>query len=84
MESVIASGIQGINSALTGTARAASDIVQATTPRVDASGRRVDVGLMEVAESVVDLKIYALQFEASVRIIESADNMLGALLDERA
>ncbi|MBT6278318.1 MAG: flagellar biosynthesis protein FlgE [Chromatiales bacterium] len=84
MESVLASGIKGLNSALTGTARAASDIVQATTPRVDDSGRRVDSGLMELTESVVDLKTYSRQFEASVRIIEAADDMLGTLFDERA
>ena len=40
--------------------------------------------LADLAHDVVDLKLYARQVQASARVVETADEILGFLLDVRA
>lgn len=42
------------------------------------------VGLDDMAELIVDLKLYTRQVQASAKVVETADEVLGFLLDVRA
>lgn len=80
---VFASGVQGLNTAVRGTAEAAADIASLSVPR---SERGEDVkrvrGVEDLATAVVDLKTYEHQARGSVEVIKTADEMLGTLIDE--
>ncbi len=65
-------GIAGINNGLDGMRRNAAEIARATT------GDDTNT-----ARALVDMRINQHQVEASVKVIKTADEMLGSLLDVR-
>lgn len=70
----LASGLAGIQRGMQGLDKNAADIAQAskdttTTPPVDA---------------LVESKVNRLQVEASAKVIETVDEAIGSLLDEKA
>ncbi|VAX03980.1 hypothetical protein MNBD_GAMMA20-1107 [hydrothermal vent metagenome] len=65
-------GIAGINTALDGMRRNATEIASNTTNPAD------------TARALVDLRTHQHQVEASAKVVKAADEMLGSLLDERA
>ncbi len=71
--STLQTGIAGINNGLDGMRRNATEIARATT------GNGADI-----PHALVDLRTNQHQVEASVKVIKSADEMLGSLLDVRA
>ena len=64
-------GIAGINNGLAGMRRNASDIARGGE-------------LSDTTRTLVDLRANQRQVEASVKVVEAADAMLGSLLDVRA
>lgn len=70
------SGLQGIQLGFNNLRRDASDVAQAVKAE---TGPGVDV-----AESLVNLKLDTLQVQASTKVVETVHDLLGRLLDERA
>jgi len=71
---VLQTGVQGIQSGIQGMERAASEIAQVST----------NSGVNDVIEPVMDLKLYELSVEASAKVVQTADELLGTLLDTMA
>lgn len=74
VNSVLSAGVQGVQAGLSRATAAAGDIA-----RAGSTGENVDL-----ATSLVDLKIGEQQVKASATVIRSADEMLGTLIDVRA
>lgn len=77
-------GLKGLNTSISGMAEAANQIATLNVTTTDANGVERVPGVESVAESIVDLKLYLNQGQASVRVIETVDEMVGSLLDEFA
>ena len=75
------SGISGINQGLANMRRDASAIAQAVT---DDTGTRNIERPADVASSLVNLKMDALQVQASGKVVESVSTIIGSLLDVTA
>tara|TARA_R110001599_G_C12181396_1_gene654089 strand:- start:1200 stop:1442 length:243 start_codon:yes stop_codon:yes gene_type:complete len=73
VNSILHSGIQGVQSATQGVERAAKDIVR--------SGTDGAAGQNNVVESIVDLQLYERSVQASAQIVKTADEVLGTILD---
>tara|TARA_R110002072_G_scaffold1130_11_gene9492 strand:+ start:1070 stop:1306 length:237 start_codon:yes stop_codon:yes gene_type:complete len=73
VNSTLQSGLQGIQSATQGVERAAKDIVR--------SGTDGAVGQNNVVESLVDLQLYERSVQASAKVVKTADEVLGTILD---
>ena len=71
---VMQAGVQGIHSGVQGMERAAGEIAQVT----------MSSGVNDVIEPVMDLKLYELSVEASTKVVQTADELLGTLLDTMA
>jgi len=71
---VLQTGVQGIQRGVQGVERAASEIAQVST----------NSGVNDVIEPVMDLKLYELSVEASAKVVQTADELLGTLLDTMA
>lgn len=71
---LLSSGLQGFHSATQGMQGAAQKIVHAG---VEVKGSEP----VSVEESVVDLKVYQRSAEASAKVVKTADEVLGTLLD---
>ena len=69
-------GLLGIQRGMQGIERNASEIASATTQE---SGRTQDV-----AASLVESESHQLQAEASAKVVQTADETLGTILDEMA
>jgi hypothetical protein len=67
-------GINGINQGLKSMSRNASTIAQANKPGET----------LETTSALVNMKIDSLQIQASAKVVETADKMLGSLLDVTA
>ncbi len=78
INSVLNTGIQGVQKGVEGAESAASRIVRSSA--VD-SGNDLANG---VVEPIVDLKLYERSVEASARVVKTADEMLGTLIDTLA
>jgi len=72
VNSILNSGLQGIQNGTAGVAKAAEAIVR--------SGA-VDVPKDSVVQPIVDLKLYERSVQASVQVVKTADQVLGSLLD---
>lgn len=84
--------MNGIQSGLKGMNRAAQDIADLNLDdrsksasdndvvKVDASPDR----LTDAVEAIVDLRVHARQVQASAKVVATADEVLGFLLDVRA
>lgn len=86
---MLSSGVNGIQTGLNGLQNVAHEIAafNTTTNPTDADAQVAPVsgpGLDEIAESIVDLKVYQRQVEASVKVVQTADEVIGFLLDVHA
>ncbi len=86
---MLSSGVNGIQTGLNGLQNVAHEIaaLNPTTNPTDADAQVAPVsgpGLDEIAESIVDLKVYQRQVEASVKVVQTADEVIGFLLDVHA
>jgi len=77
---VLNTGLQGIKQGVQGAERAASQIAHAGQPLTDSDGDNVG----NLAEPIVDLKLYETSVEASAKVVKVADEMIGMLLDIKA
>lgn len=76
IESILQTGLQGIQKGTAGVEKAALDIVRSGTDNsVDS------VGSSDLTESIVDLQLYERSIEASAQVVKVADEVLGAMLD---
>ena len=73
-------GIQGINKGMDGLRRNAREITSLTTDVKEITSKK-NGGLEEVAGSMVDMKINRLQIEASAKVVETASEMIGTIID---
>jgi flagellar hook-associated protein FlgK len=76
VNSILQSGIQGVQAATQGAEKAARDIVRAGT---DSGGTSTSPG--NVVEPIVDLQLYERSVQASSQVVKTADEVLGSLLD---
>jgi len=67
-------GLSGIQSGQQRVDRAASDIARGTQPEQD----------VDLAKSMVDMELGKVEVQANVRSVDSADEVLGSLLDIHA
>lgn len=79
INSVIQTGVQGVQKGIEGAERAATEIVRSGTVDGAAGSNSNDV-----VEAVVDLKLYERSVEASAQVVRTADEVLGSLLDTLA
>lgn len=70
---VLDSGLAGIRNGLEGFHRAASQIANQQA--------MASVNSEQLAQSMVDLKVYQHQIGASAQMVKAADQMIGSLLD---
>ena len=70
------SGINGIRAGLEGMQRTASRIASAEAMRSE--------GPRKLAKSLIDLKIYTYQVDASAKVVKAADHVIGTLLNIKA
>jgi flagellar hook protein FlgE len=72
--SVLSTGVQGIQSGLNRANQAAGEIARSGTTEQNG----------DLAKSIVDLKSSELQVKASAKVIKTADDLLGTLIDTTA
>ena len=83
INSALQTSVQGLLQAQRGTARAAQDIVEATTVNVQPAGNAAPTGALTgtrptapgLIEGIVDLKLNEVQFEASAAAYRAAAEM---------
>ena len=73
--SVLNTGIQGVQAGVRGMEQSAQNIVQAGSGE-NATG--------DFVEPIMDLKLYENTVEASAKVVKTADEMIGTLLDTMA
>ena len=73
--SVLNTGIQGVQAGVRGMEQSAQEIVKAGSGE-SATG--------DFIEPIIDLKLYEHSVEASTKVIKTADEMIGTLLDTMA
>ena len=73
--SVLNTGIQGVQAGVRGMEQSAQEIVKAGSGE-NASG--------DFIEPIMDLKLYENSVEASTKVVKTADEMIGTLLDTMA
>lgn len=78
INSVIDSGVNGLQRSSQALNNAAQEIASAATPRSDSSTQR------DLIEPVVELNVQQQLFDASARVVEVGNDSLGALLDIKA
>jgi len=89
---ILQSGLNGIQSGLKGMNRAAQDIADLNLDDRSKSASDNDVvkvdpssdRLTDAVEAIVDLRVHTRQVEASAKVVATADEILGFLLDVRA
>jgi hypothetical protein len=87
VDSVLSTGLQGVLSGVENAQQAAQNIASATTiGSTNGEGQSAEnpATVVELTEAVVDLKVSEQQVQASAAVIESADEMIGTLLDTTA
>ncbi|MBT8438971.1 MAG: flagellar biosynthesis protein FlgE [Gammaproteobacteria bacterium] len=70
------SGLNGINNGLAGIQKTASQVASKEAMEAD--------NPVDTAKSMVDLKIYSHQVEASAMVVKITDQVLGAIIDIKA
>ena len=82
----MSAGVNGLNSALKGLNKTAQDVAELNVARDSMSepapARPKDVE--DAAEALVSLKLYQRQAQASAKVVETADAVIGFLLDIHA
>ena len=89
---IMQAGVNGIQTGLKGVNRAAQDIADLNLddraiPRSDGATIRREKStdeLADAAEAIVDLDVHKRQVEASAKVVQTADAILGFLIDVRA
>ena len=86
---MLSSGVNGMQIGLNGLQNVAHETAafNAKPDPADADAEVAPVsgpGLDEMADSIVDLKVYQRQVEASAKVVQTADEVIGFLLDVRA
>lgn len=76
ISTTLQTGVQGVQQGIQGMEKAAGQIAQAAT------GEAGSVG--ELAAPLVELKLYEQSVEASAKVVKTADEVLGTLLDTMA
>lgn len=86
--SVVNQGLIGMQKSQTSMVQSAQQIAQTnvTQQAVSAQNAAADVRLrpQDVAEPLINLKIQSHVFDSSARVIKSADETIGTLLDTKA
>jgi len=88
MESVMSAGVHGMNVALKGVRGAAQEIAELnisaagddTQTTVSASDEHID----GMTDALTSLKLYERQVQAASKVVETADELVGFLLDVHA
>ncbi|WP_097460005.1 flagellar biosynthesis protein FlgE [Mangrovitalea sediminis] len=87
INSVINTGLQGLQHSIQGANKAATNIAQAgETNRTDDAGN-VDTNRSDdksLTSSLVDLKLYSQSAKANAKVIEAGSHQLGTLLNIKA
>ncbi|KZY38144.1 MULTISPECIES: flagellar basal body rod C-terminal domain-containing protein [unclassified Oleiphilus] len=78
VNTVLQTGIQGLQQGQEGMQKAATEIVNASTVS------NSEGSSSSVIEPIVDLKLYERSVEASAQVVKTADEVLGTLLDTLA
>ena len=86
---MLTSGANGIQQGIKSLNNVAQEIaelnVNSNPSGSEADGARADtLPLDDLANAMVDLKLYQRQVQASVKVVETADEVIGFLLDVRA
>ncbi|MFC3153517.1 flagellar biosynthesis protein FlgE [Litoribrevibacter euphylliae] len=84
VSALLGSGLEGISKSRDGLTQSAKTIASGgqTPPVNDTSAVKSEDDAMLTA--VVDLKLYEVQFKASAKVISTADEVAGTLIDEMA
>lgn len=87
--SAFSSGLSSIQNGQRRADQAATEIASASLPRAvppaDAgASSSSDARLPDLASSLVDLQVAKVEVQAGARVVETADAVLGTLLDTRA
>ena len=84
---MMSAGINGIQAGVRGHRQAAQDIAELNIgAEMDRGDRNAPVEdwVGDAAEAVVDLKLYERQVQASAKVVQTADAVIGMLLDTDA
>jgi hypothetical protein len=88
MESVMSAGIHGMNAALTGAKSAAMEVAQLNGSGASSNGGANPAPsgseIESLTEALTSLKLYERQVQASAKVVETADELIGFLLDVHA
>ena len=76
--SVLQQGLNGIQQSQREMLKSANEIVKAGTTE------RENSDITDIAEPLIDMKIQQNVFDASAKVVQVADDMLGSLLDIKA
>ena len=76
---MLASGINGIQQSMRGFEQAGREVTDLYQAQPDGEGKRLE-GAPEAVEAIVDLKIYQRQVQASAKVVQMADEVMGFLL----
>lgn len=82
INSVLSAGLQGVQKGMQGMQRHAQNIASAPVTQEEAVKENRQAS--DLAEDIVGLKQNELQVKASTKVIESAKETIGTLLDIRA
>lgn len=84
MESVFNAGVNGMNSAIRGVKQAAQEVAELNETGSAEDASRTYADIEDVTDAITRLKLYERQVQASAKVVETADEVLGFLLDVRA
>ena len=87
--SAFSSGLSSLQSGQRRVDQAAADIAGASVPRTTAQAQPVlqpstEIRPKDVSNSLVDLQVGKVEAQAGARVLETADAVLGTMLDTRA
>ncbi|WP_020407595.1 hypothetical protein [Hahella ganghwensis] len=89
VSNILNTGLQGIRQGVQGAEKAASQIARVGQPTSggdnngESSGQSGDL-YSDLAEPLVDLKLYETSVKASAKVVKVADEVIGTLLDIKA
>ena len=78
---ILTSGINGVRSGMEGMADAAQEIAEFNLTSSDSPPTQTLDNPAEAAEVMIDLKVYQRQVQASAKIVQTADEVMGFLID---
>ena len=79
----MSAGLNGMSASIKGMKQAAQEVAELNlNPSVPDYGAPGEVE--DAIESLTSLKLYSRQVQASAKVVETADEMMGFLLDVRA